>query len=87
MSTNKVFANGIMFKRNQYTPQWIVGNLSINEKDAIEFIKANSKNGWVNLSIKESYKDKTKYYIELDTYRSKNEDIQEPELNNDDLPF
>ena len=86
MSTNKVFANGIIFKRNEYTPQWIVGNLSINEKDAIEFIKANSKNGWVNLSIKESYKDKTKYYIELDTYQ-KAEVSQEPKANNDDLPF
>lgn len=86
MSTNKVFANGIIFKRNDNTPQWIVGKLSIKEKDAIEFIKEHSKNGWLNLDIKESYKDKSKYYLELDTYQ-KAEVSQEPKANNDDLPF
>jgi len=46
--TEKVFAKGFIFKRNENAPTFVIGNLSLNSKDAAEFIAANSKNGWVN---------------------------------------
>lgn len=65
----KVFANGFIFKRNENAPTFVIGNLSLNSKDAAEFIAANSKNGWVNLKINQSQNGK--YYVELDTWEAK----------------
>jgi hypothetical protein len=65
----KVFAKGFIFKRNENAPTFVIGNLSINEKDAAEFISANSKNGWVNLKINQAQNGN--YYVELDTWKAK----------------
>lgn len=67
--TEKVFAKGFIFKRNENAPTFVIGNLSLNSKDAAEFIAANSKNGWINLKINQSQNGK--YYVELDTWESK----------------
>lgn len=69
MSTEKVFAKGFVFKRNENAPAFVVGNLSLNSEEAIEFIKLNSKNGWVNLKINQSQKGS--FYVELDTWEAK----------------
>lgn len=65
----KVFAKGFIFKRNENAPVFVIGNLSLNSKEAAEFIAANSKNGWVNLKINQSQNGK--YYVELDTWEAK----------------
>ena len=85
----KIFAKGINFKRAEGTPNWIVGKLSIKADEAIEFIKANSKNGWVNLDIKESYKDKSKFYCELNTWEGTGakQEATKSNVNSTDLPF
>lgn len=85
----KIFAKGINFKRAEGTPNWIVGKLSIKADEAIEFIKANSKNGWVNLDIKESYKDKSKFYCELNTWEGSvtKQEAPKSNVNSTDLPF
>lgn len=59
--SEKVFADGFLFKSNESAPDFIVGNLSMDAKKAIEFINAHEKNGWVNLKIKKSMSGK--YYL------------------------
>jgi len=65
----KIFANGFSFKRNDNAPEFVVGRLSMKVDDAIEFIKANQKNGWINLDVKKARTGN--FYIELDTYSPK----------------
>jgi len=67
--TEKVFADGFIFKRKENAPEFVVGSQSINVNDAIAFLQANQKNGWVNLDIKQSKNGK--YYCELDTWQPK----------------
>lgn len=69
MEDNKKFADGFSFKRSEKAPEFVVGRLSLKVDEAIEFIKANTKNGWLNLNIKQARSGN--YYIELDTYEPK----------------
>ena len=65
----KVFADGFIFKRSDNAPDWVVGNMSVKVEDAIAFLQANAKNGWVNLKINSAKSGK--FYMELDTWESK----------------
>lgn len=65
----KIFADGFVFKRNEKAPDFVVGNVSIKVEEAVSFLKQHTKNGWVNLQIKNSQGGK--YYIELDTFEPK----------------
>jgi hypothetical protein len=67
MKKEKTFAKGFIFKKAENAPDFVIGNLSIKVDEAIEFIKSNENNNWVNLDIKKS-KD-NKFYIELNTYK------------------
>lgn len=67
----KVFADGFIFKRNEKAPEFVVGRLSMKVDEAIEFIKSNQKNGWVNLGIKQARSGN--YYVELDTFEPNND--------------
>lgn len=69
MAQEKIFAEGILFKRNEKAPEYVIGNVSVKLDEAIPFLQANAKNGWTNLSIMLSKGGK--YYIELDTYQPK----------------
>jgi hypothetical protein len=81
--SEKVFADGFLFKRNESAPDFIVGNLSMDAKKAIEFINAHEKNGWVNLKIKKSVSGK--YYLELDTWVPQNGQMGPRKLTLEDL--
>ena len=85
--TEKVFANGILFKRNENAPEFIVGSMSIKVDEAIEFINKHVKNGWVNIDIKQSQGGK--YYCELDTWEAKpkNEGQASGGSFGDSIPF
>ena len=75
---DKVFAKGFSFKRNDNAPEFVVGKISLKADEAIQFIKDNSFEGWVNLDVKKS-KD-GKYYIELDNFKlnkAKHEKLEE----------
>jgi hypothetical protein len=65
----KIFANGFSFKRNENAPEFVVGRLSMKIDDAIEFMKQNQKNGWINLDVKKARTGN--FYLELDTYTPK----------------
>lgn len=80
---DKVFVNGIIFKRNPNAPEFIIGSMSVKIDEFKAFMDKHNNNGWVNLDIKKS---KTgKIYVELNTYRlQKNDDsdgIRQKELN------
>lgn len=94
MSKDKVFADGFIFKRRQEAPEFVIGNISVKVEEAVAFLNANQKNGWVNLNVLNSQAGKP--YIELDTFVPKKQGGQEgsAETNNpasstpiEDLPF
>jgi hypothetical protein len=64
----KIFADGFSFKRREGAPDFVIGRQSIKVDEAIAFLKANVKNGWVNLDVKQSKSGS--YYCELDTWEA-----------------
>ena len=85
--TEKVFADGFIFKRNENAPEFVVGSMSIKVDEAMAFLAQNESNGWVNLNVKKSKGGK--YYMELDTWKPKTEKVIEKvsEKPAEDLPF
>ena len=63
---DKKFANGIIFKRNDNAPEYVIGKLSIAKESFQEFLDT-QPDGWVNLDIKKSQKGT--YYIEVNTWK------------------
>lgn len=84
MDNNKIFAEGINFKRNDNAPDFVVGKLTIKADAAIQFIEKFSKDNWMNLDIKKAKSGK--YYIELDTYVA-NQNKPKVETIDEGLPF
>lgn len=93
MSQDKIFADGFIFKRRENAPDFVIGNISVKVDDAIGFLTANQKNGWVNLNVLNSKGGKP--YIELDQFVPKSKGNESPaptsniidELKEEDLPF
>ena len=85
--TEKVFADGFIFKRNEKAPEFVVGSMSIKVDEAMAFLAQNESKGWVNLNVKKSKGGK--YYMELDTWKPKTEKVAEilSEKPAADLPF
>jgi hypothetical protein len=77
-----IFADGMSFKRNPNAPDYVIGQMSFKVEDAINFLKARSKNGWVNVDIKRGKSGKE--YVQLSTYEPK---PKQQETANDDSPF
>lgn len=65
---DKIFANGLIFKKSDSAPSYVIGSLSVRVNEFVPFLQ-DQGGEWVNLSIKESKGGK--YYIELDTWKSK----------------
>ncbi|QDP48511.1 MAG: hypothetical protein Tp158DCM1228761_13 [Prokaryotic dsDNA virus sp.] len=90
MAEEKIFADGFSFKRNDNAPEFVVGKQSIKVDEAIAFLKANAKNGWVNLDIKQAKGGN--YYCELDTWEAKPKAapaaaVAADTASGEDLPF
>jgi len=96
MSQDKIFADGFLFKRRENAPDFVIGNISVKVEEAISFLKANHKNGWVNLNVLTAKSGKP--YIELDQFVPKSkegandipvkaETVRVPAEEQDDLPF
>ena len=85
--TEKVFADGFIFKRKENAPEFVVGSMSIKVDEAMAFLAQNETKGWVNLDVKLSKGGK--YYVELDTWKPKTEKVIEKvsEKPAEDLPF
>lgn len=82
--TEKIFAKGFSFKRRESAPDFVIGNLSVKVDEAIETLKANEKNGWVNLDIVNSKEGKP--YVEVNTWTPEVKKSQAVETEGD-LPF
>lgn len=96
MSQDKIFADGFLFKRRENAPDFVIGNISVKVEEAISFLKANQKNGWVNLNVLTAKSGKP--YVELDQFVPKNqkeindipvkaETVKAEGEEEDDLPF
>lgn len=91
MSENqRTFAEGFIFKRSEKAPDFVIGRISIKVDEAIEFLKKNQKNGWVNLQAKTGRSGQP--YLELDTYEPKGDGnassrSQAKKVDDEELPF
>jgi hypothetical protein len=65
----KIFAEGIIFKRNDNAPDFVIGSMSVKVSEFVPFLQANAKNDWTNLQVKKSQNGKM--YVELDTFEPK----------------
>jgi hypothetical protein len=81
----KVFANGFSFKRRENAPEFVVGRLSLKVDDAMAFVKEHMSDGWINLNINQARSGN--YYVELDTYKPKEEVTAPKKAESDGLPF
>ena len=64
---DKVFTDGLIVKRRENAPDFVIGNLSVKVDEFVEFLQKNSKNGWVNINLLKG-KTEGKFYGELDTW-------------------
>ena len=72
----KVFADGLISKRNQNAPDFVIINQSYKVEEFIAFLNKHNKNGWVNTSTKMAQSGK--YYTELDTFEPKKSNQNKP---------
>ena len=83
--TEKVFAEGFMFKMKPNSPEWVVGSLSLKADEAIAFIQKHSDKGWVNLNVNIGKSGSP--YVELDLWKPTPKTDSQSFANKDGLPF
>ena len=90
----KVFIKGLIFKAPRAkAPSFVKGSLSIKVEELVQFLQEHSKNGWVNINLKEAKNGK--YYAELDTWEPNKDRSDEEvasgggpeEINAEDIPY
>jgi hypothetical protein len=81
----KIFAQGISFKRRESAPDFVIGNLSIKVDEAIETLNKNQKNGWVNLDILTAKSGKP--YVQVNTWDKDSVKTVKADESGQDLPF
>jgi len=85
------FAEGLMVKRHENAPDFVLCNLSIKEAEFAATMAANANNnGWINIDIKRSKKGKL--YAEINNWKPNKEEPAEqseaqPEESFEDVPF
>lgn len=90
MAEDKVFADGVIFKKpHENAPDFVKGSLSLKMKELIEFAKKYHKDGWLNIDLLESRNGK--YYAALNTFEPKKQSGGEPVAPSgdfdDEIPF
>lgn len=93
MAEEKVFAKGLIFKAPRpKAPSYVKGSLSVKVDEFKAFLDEHTKNGWVNINLKEAKSGK--YYAELDTWvPNKDRVAAEPEgaageeIPSEDIPY
>ena len=83
--TEKVFAEGFMFKMKPNSPEWVVGSLSLKSDEAIAFIQKNTDKGWVNLNVNIGKSGSP--YVELDLWKPTPRIEAQSDAKKDGLPF
>lgn len=65
--SEKVFVDGMIVKRHEKAPDFVLCNLSIKCEEFIEWMRQHHKDKWVNIQCKVSQNGKP--YAELDTWK------------------
>lgn len=84
---DKIFVNGIVVKRSDNAPEYVLANLSIKRTDLIEFLRQQDSD-WLNVALKRAKSGKC--YAELDTWKptEKLADVARgPAAPDDEIPF
>ena len=89
----KKFAQGFIFKLPSLkAPDYVKGSLSVKQDDAISFINANSKNGWLNLDLLVGQSGKP--YVAVNEWQRENaaqdswdKQVKEEKDDPESLPF
>jgi hypothetical protein len=63
----KIFVNGLIVKRNEKAPTWIIASLSFKVDEFKQFLDTHNNNGWINVDVKIGKSGKM--YAELNTYK------------------
>jgi hypothetical protein len=82
--TEKTFTDGLIVKRAENAPDFVLCNISIKVEDFTKWMKDHQDKGWVNISLLMSKGGKP--YGVKDTFKPKEESSTEPVIE-DDLPF
>ena len=88
--TDKIFVNGMVVKRNDNAPEYVLANLSIKRGELIAFL-TQQEGEWLNVALKRAKSGKC--YAELDTWKpsEKLADVARgpaaPAPADDDIPF
>ncbi len=67
MSDEKIFAAGLIVKRHERAPEFVLCNLSVKVDEFTAFAQQHQSNGWLNIQCKVSKNGKM--YAELDTWK------------------
>jgi hypothetical protein len=67
MSDEKIFVDGMIVKRRENAPDFVICNLSLKGTELVAFMRKHHKDGWLNIQVKLSKGGK--YYAELDTWQ------------------
>lgn len=86
---DKIFVNGMVVKRNDNAPEYVLANLSIKRTDLIDFLRQQDSD-WLNVALKRAKSGKC--YAELDTWKptEKLADVARgpaPAAPDDEIPF
>ena len=88
----KQFVNGLIVKRNDKAPDFVLCSLSMKVDELIQFLQANNNGGWVNVDCKRGKSGKL--YAEVNSWKPSNggqsgqANFQQSEqLSETDIPF
>ena len=65
------FINGMIAKRQDNAPDFVLCNLSIKVEELIQFLQQHQNNGWVNIDVKRSKQGKV--FAALNTWKPTNQ--------------
>lgn len=81
---DKTFVPGVIVKRGDNAPDFILANVSVKKRELIEWLE-NTPGDWVNWVLKRGRSGKC--YAEVDTWQPKMRAVDLVAQPNDDIPF
>ena len=85
MENQITFVNGMIAKRQDNAPDFVLCNLSLKVEDLIQFMQQYQNNGWVNIDIKRSKQGKI--FAALNTWRPDGNRNQQPPQNQQNVGY
>ena len=90
-NNEKIFTDGMIVKRNDNAPEFVISNISIKVEEFTKFLGKHNKNGWVNIDVLKSKNGK--YYGQINNWQPNQNDVvtntntASNDNQSDDLPF